>query len=49
MTILRDGLLAHLQTEEDEVLGEVDELGTDQQSRLLRTIIPPIGFLRSRF
>jgi hypothetical protein len=37
---LRDGLLAHLQAEEDEVLGEVDELfSTDQQSQLLRTII----------
>jgi hypothetical protein len=37
---LRDGLLAHLQAEEDEVLGEVDQLfDTDQQSQLLRTII----------
>jgi hypothetical protein len=37
---LRDGLLAHLQSEEDEVLGEVDELfDVDQQSQLLRTII----------
>ncbi len=37
---LRDGLLAHLHAEEDEVLGEVDELfSTDQQSQLLRTII----------
>jgi hypothetical protein len=37
---LRDGLLAHLHAEEDEVLGEVDELfSTDQQSELLRTII----------
>jgi iron-sulfur cluster repair protein YtfE (RIC family) len=37
---LRDGLLAHLHAEEDEVLGEVDELfSTDQQSLLLRTII----------
>jgi iron-sulfur cluster repair protein YtfE (RIC family) len=37
---LRDGLLAHLQTEEDEVLGEVDQLfDTDQQAQLLRTII----------
>jgi len=37
---LRDGLLAHLQAEEDEVLGEVDPLfSADQQSQLLRTII----------
>jgi iron-sulfur cluster repair protein YtfE (RIC family) len=37
---LRDGLLAHLQAEEDEVLGEVDELfSADEQSNLLRTII----------
>jgi hypothetical protein len=37
---LRDGLRAHLQAEENEVLGEVDELfSTDQQSELLRTII----------
>ena len=37
---LRDGLLAHLRAEEDEVLGEVDELfSTDEQSQLLRTII----------
>jgi hypothetical protein len=37
---LRDSLLAHLHGEEDEVLGEVDELfDTDRQSRLLRTII----------
>ena len=37
---LRDGLIAHLRSEEDEVLGEVDELfGTDEQSQLLRTII----------
>lgn len=37
---LRDVLLTHLHAEEDEVLGEVDELfSTDQQSLLLRTII----------
>ncbi|MFN8025020.1 MAG: hemerythrin domain-containing protein [Acidimicrobiia bacterium] len=37
---LSDSLLAHLQAEEDEVLGEVDELfSSDQQSQLLRTII----------
>ena len=37
---LRDGLLAHLRAEEDEVLGEVDQLfSTEQQSALLRTII----------
>jgi hypothetical protein len=37
---LRDSLLRHLQAEEDEVLGEVDELfDTDEQSQLLRTII----------
>ncbi len=37
---LRDGLLDHLQSEEDEVLGEVDQLfSTDQQSQVLRTII----------
>jgi hypothetical protein len=37
---LRDGLLAHLRAEEEQVLGEVDELfSTDQQSQLLRTII----------
>jgi hypothetical protein len=39
-TNLRDGLLQHLQAEEDEVLGEVDQLfDTDAQSQLLRTII----------
>ena len=39
-TTLRDELLAHLAAEEEEVLGEVDELfSTDQQSQLLRTII----------
>ncbi len=37
---LRDTLLEHLQSEEDEVLGEVDQLfSTDQQSQVLRTII----------
>jgi hypothetical protein len=37
---LRDGLVAHLQREEAEVLGEVDALFTnDEQSQLLRTII----------
>ena len=37
---LRDGLLQHLQAEEDEVLGQVDQLFTaDQQSQILRTII----------
>jgi hypothetical protein len=37
---LRDGLLAHLRAEEDEVLGEVDELfGVERQAELLRTII----------
>ena len=39
-TTLRDELLAHLAAEEEEVLGEVDELfSTDQQAQLLRTII----------
>jgi hypothetical protein len=39
-TALRDELLQHLRAEEDEVLGEVDQLfGTDEQSQLLRTII----------
>ena len=37
---LRDGLLDHLHSEEDEVLGEVDQLfSTDEQSQVLRTII----------
>jgi hypothetical protein len=39
-TNLRDGLLRHLEAEEEEVLGQVDGLfDTDQQSQLLRTII----------
>jgi len=39
-SILRDGLLAHLRAEEDEVLGEIDTLfTTEQQAQLLRTII----------
>jgi hypothetical protein len=39
-TNLRDGLLAHLHAEEDEVLGEVDGLfSTDRQAQLLRRII----------